>query len=291
MNNKNIPNRFVAKTHFGSFNIKIANREYITIGTKNDCVQIGYIESTNTAVLDWLGTEKGGCEINDKDIHGQNTINMVDLGFTILKQLYPNVNPIISLRDSSTFRCHLPDDNPVSISNMIYNLLLTGKTYYQSRFNATLKYDKSRQAYDYFIKSRLDPLMFDKTYNFNNNDLNRLLRPLLDESNNWAEFFHKLYTQFGRNSCIIMYSWYMKVYGYLAQDAIHSDWVIDISNRPIIEYTITSRNNSTNYTRKRFVYDPYEIRGGYYLSQMKYINHPFKDNRKNIRNITKKINN
>ena len=265
-----IPNRFVAKTDFGSFQIKISNREYITIGTKQDCVQIAYNTSSNTATLDWLGTAKGGCEINGKNIHGSNTVKMVDLGFTILKQLYPSVNPDISLRDSSTFHCNLPDGRPVSISNMIYNLLLTGKTYYQNRFNATLKYVKSQDAYDMFLKTRSDASFFDKSYDFHNKDLNNMLGVILKESDNWADFFERLYSKYGRQSCVVMYSWYLNIYGYLAQTPIHSDWIINIDSRDIIPYTITRRNNSKNYTRKSYVYNPYEFGGGYYPSLIEY---------------------
>lgn len=265
-----IPNNFTVSTDFGLFKIKITNRDYITIGAKENCVQIAYNSTTNNASLDWLGTEKGGCEINDKKIHGKNTVKMVDLGFTILRQLYPNVNPIVSLIDSSKFKCYLPNDIPVSVSNMIYNLLIYGKTYYQKTFNATLKYKASEEAYNSFVKARLDTSMFDKTYNFNNTDLNLLLQPILQSSNNWGEFFDKLYSKFGRNSCVVMYSWYQNVYGYLAQQAVHSEWVIDLNSRPMIDYKITQKNNSNNYTRKRFVYDPNTFSGGYYPSLISY---------------------
>lgn len=267
-----VPNKFVAKTKIGTFDIKITNREYITIGTKTGCVQIGYNNRSNTASLDWLGTEKGGCEALGKDIRGQKTIIMVDLGFTILRQLYPDVNPEVSLCDSSTFKCILPNNTPVHISNMIYNLLLSGKTYYQNKFNAKLKYKASEPAYNHFIRTREDPSIFDKSYNFNNDDLNTLLQPVLQESTNWGDFFNKLHTKFGRQTCVVIYSWYQSVYGYLAQEAIHSEWLIDISNRNKIDYDIISKNNSKNYTRKNFIYNPYEFSGGYFPSLMKYDN-------------------
>jgi hypothetical protein len=267
-----IPNNFVAKTYIGSFNVKIANREYITIGTQHACVQIGYNQMSNVATLDWLGTEKGGCEMTGKEIHGKNTIAMTDLGFTILKQLYPDVNPHIMLRDSSKFPCNLPDGNRVSISNMIYNLLITGKTYYQNKFGATLKYPKSETAYKAFVEARQNPHLFNKSYNFNNSDLNKALAPLLQTSANWGDFFEKIYTSYGRHTCTLLHSWYMDVFGFLAQEAIHADWVIDISTRPYIEYAITTRNNSKNYTRKSYVYNPYDFHGGYFPSQISYHN-------------------
>jgi hypothetical protein len=259
-----IPNNFTVKTDIGSFHIKITNRDYISVGAKNNCVQIAYNTKTNTANLDWLGTAQGGCEIDGKDIRGDDTIKMVDLAFTILQQLYPNVNHLVSLCDSSTFNCRLPNNKPVSMSLMKYNLLLTGKTQYQSKFNATLKYNESLEAYNAFIKNRENNDIFDKTYDFNNNDLNTLLQPILKSSSNWGEFFEKVYKEFGRNTCAVMYSWYLDVYGFLAKQAIHTDWVIDISNRPKITYSIVSKNNTKNFTRKQFVYNPYEFGGGRY---------------------------
>jgi len=67
-----------------------------------------------------------------------------------------------------------------------------------------------------------------------------------------------------------MYSWYQNVYGYLAQQAVHSEWIIDLNSRPMIDYKITQKNNSNNYTRKRFVYDPNPYSGGYYPSLISY---------------------
>ena len=266
----NLPNKFTAKTEFGSFVITITNRDYISVGAKNKCVQIAYNIHKNTAKLDWLGTEKGGCEVNGKDIHGDDTIQMTDLAFTILQQLYPNVNPLISLCDSSTFKCRIPNGNPASISLMKYNLLLSGKTYYQKQFKAKLQYSESEPAYHTFLENRTDPFLFDKSYNFNNKDLNTVLQPILQNSNNWGDFFKKVEDKFGRNTCTLVYSWYLDVYGFLAKQAIHTDWVIDINTRPKINYLITNQNNSRNYTQKSYTYNPYEFSGGYYPSLISY---------------------
>jgi hypothetical protein len=272
-----IPNKFTAKTDIGSFEVTISNRDYINIGSKNYCVQIAYNTKKNTANLDWLGTEKGGCELNGKEIHGDNTIIMTDLAFTILKQLYPNVNPNISLCDSSTFTCRLPNNNPVSISLMKYNLLLTGETYYQRKFLAKLKYIESEPAYNKFLENRSSNIIFDKNYDFNNNELNMILQPILQNSTNWGNFFDTISKRFGRNTCTLVYSWYLNLYGFLAKEAIHSEWSIDLNTRPLIKYTITNKNKSTNYTRKSYVYNPYNFGGGYYprlLSYKQFINKP-----------------
>jgi hypothetical protein len=262
---KSIPNKFTAITDFGSFQVKLTNRgQVINIGTSIYCVQITHDHTENKASLSWLGTDKGGCEETGKAIHGKDTIGMVDLGFTILRQLYPDVNSQVELRDSSKFNCTLPNGTKESISNIIYNLLITGKTYYQRSFGANLKYPGAQSTYDNFVRLRNSPDYFDNEYDFKNDDLNEILRPLAKASNTWADFFEKLYKKYGRASCMYMYPWLYNVYGYLTQmGAIHVDWNINLDERPIIEYNITKQNNNVkNTTRKTYEYNPNVWIGG-----------------------------
>jgi hypothetical protein len=259
------PDKFIAQIDVGLFQIKITNGgEVINIGSTTYCVQITHDNKTNSANLAWLGTENGGCEESGKSIHGSDTVTMVDLGFTILKQLYPNINPLVDLKDSSKFVCKLPNGIKESISNMIYNLLITGQTYYQRRFEAEVKYPATKPAYDKFVEIRNDPSYFDKEYDFNNDDLNIILRPIMYKSNTWADFLNKFYAKYGRDSCTYAYPWLNKLYGYLTQfGAIHVDWTIDITKRPIINYTITKTiNNAKNKTRKIYEYNPFVWGGG-----------------------------
>ena len=270
MSTNNIPNNFVAKTSFGSFQVKITNRDYIIIGSQHKCVQIAYNYKTNIANLDWIQAARGGCEVSGKNIRGINTVAMADLGFTILRQLYPSVEPILHLRDSSKFACRLPDDTSVSVSSMTYHLLLYGKTYYQDRFHATLLYPESEPAYRAFVEARKNPKYFNKNYDFRNDDLNDAFKTLRESSNNWGEFFEQLKHKYNDNTCTLMYSWCMDVFSMLAKVPIHTDWVIDMNTRPMIDYTITSRNNSTNYTRKSYEYSPHIYGGGYFPTLMSY---------------------
>jgi hypothetical protein len=285
MNGLEIPNIFLAKTAFGTFQVKITNRTYISIGAKKNCVQIGYNTDLNEATLDWLGTEQGGCEQNGKTIKGTDTIAMTDLGFTILKNLYPDVKQWIKLRDSSKFNCNLPDGNRYPISNMIYNLLLNGETYYQKKFKAVPLFDEAYPAYETFYSSwKSKPLP--SSFSFQNNDLSEMLMPIYKRSNNWQQFFQELYTIYGRNTCLIMHSWYLNVYSDLARVPITTDWKIDIHTREIIPYEITSVNSIKNYTRKTYAYDPYNFSGGYFPAFIQY-----KDFVNSVRNDkTRKVN-
>ncbi len=260
-----LPDKFVASTEFGLFQIKITNRDYISIGTGNDCVQIAYSVKKNTATLDWLETEKGGCEETGKSIHGKDTIAMVDLGLTILRQMYPHVNKTIYLRDSSKFICILPDGRRYHISNSIYNFLLKGKTYYQDRFNA--------EPVDEFSKSLID--MYQKTwtttnvpndFDFKNPEIELLLEPIKRDSKTWQEFFQNIYKKYGRDSCTIIAPWYLEAYDKIARlGAIHgsisSDWCFNLDTRPMVLYTIT-KTIIKSTTRKNFSYDPYIFGGG-----------------------------
>lgn len=264
-----IPNLFTANTSFGLFRVKITNRTYITIGTKNACVQIVYKPATNRANFDRLETEKGGCEETDKSIYGKDTTAMADLGFTILRKLYPEVDRWITLLDSSTFKCNLPDGNRVPISTMKYILLLHGQTYYQSRFNAIPVYNEALPAYTTFHKAwSSDPLPSD--FSFENDDLSDIFMPIYKTCSTWKEFFQKIYEKYGRKTCTLIHSWYLNVYGSLAKVPITTDWKIDLTTRPMIPFEITSKNNSRNVTRKPLSYDPFNFSGGYYPSYMKY---------------------
>jgi hypothetical protein len=259
-----LPDKFVVKTEFGLFQIKISNRDYITIGTGNDCVQIAYSVKKNTATLDWLGTEKGGCEETGKSIHGKDTTSMVDLGLTILRQLYPSVNPTIYLRDSSTFTCILPDGRKYRISNSIYNLLLKGKTYYQDRFNAVPIDGPSKNAVDVYHQTWASTNIPDD-FDFKNPEIESILEPLKESSKTWQMFFQAIYEKYGRDSCTIMAPWYLEAYSRIAkQGSIHnsigSDWYFDLRTRPMIPYEITNVRNKSS-TRRNYSYDPY-IFGG-----------------------------
>lgn len=267
---EDIPNKFVANTSFGVFQVKITNRTYISIGSKNNCVQIGYNPDTNEGTLDWLGTEKGGCEVDNKHIQGSDTVAMTDLGFTILRKLYPGIHNWIKLRDSSTFKCNLPDGNRVPISNMIYNLLVHGETYYQKRFNAIPYYEEAIPAYTTYHEKWANEHL-SSPFSFHNKDLNEMLMPLYERSHSWQDFFQHIYAIYNRKTCAVIHSWYLDVYGKLAKIPITTDWKIDISTRPMVPFKITNQNNTKNYTRKTYTYDPYNFSGGYYPSLLKYI--------------------
>lgn len=256
-----LPERFTAETEFGKFDVRITNNEYISIGSRNSCVQIGYSVKTNTARLDWLGTEKGGCEKEDNPIRGPLTIKMTDLGFTILRDLIPSVNPFIQLTDSSTFVCILPNGQKIPMSKQKFNLLLFGKTFYQEAFGAVPMNDENK-AHQVFVSARIDPSKKPPIFEFNHPDLNSLLDPIYNKTETWKDFFDELYNQFGyKKLCTLMYPWYLQTIGILTKHEVTSYWKIDITSRPRISYIISNASSGSKATRKNFTYNPFVFGG------------------------------
>ncbi len=265
-----LPNSFTAKTNFGDFHVRIVGNEYINIGGKNDCVQIFYDSYKNMGKLDRLETEKGGCSLSDDDIKGEKTIKMTDLGFTILRKLYPSVKEV-TLIDSAKFPCKLPNGSRASMSYKQFFLLLKGKTYYQDRFEATPEFPQEVQALLDFEKNRKDIQRKPKTFNFMNPSLQAILTPIYDTCSTWETFIKKLQELYNRDVCQIMFPWYLYAYAAIMNMEITTFWKIDISKRPTISFEIKDEKEVQKYTRKNLVYDPSTFWGGF-IYQIQYSN-------------------
>lgn len=257
-----LPESFTARTAFGDFRVRIVGGEYINVGGKNDCVQIFYNSLTNSARLDRLETEKGGCSLSKTDIHGEKTIQMTDLAFTILRSLYPGIHEV-TLIDSAKFVCILPDGSKTPMSYKQFFLLLKGKTYYQERFNAIPTYSHEAAAVEQFVRNINDPMRKPDIFHFMNKDLNDLLTPIYNESKTWKEFIDKLSNKYKRNVCQVMFPWYLHAYAMIMNSEITTFWKIPIDRRNSIEYEIIDIKESKQYTRKNLVYDPSTFWGGF----------------------------
>ncbi len=255
------PAKFRAITPFGDFTVRIVGGDFINVGGKNDCVQIFYDRFTNKARLERLETEKGGCSLSDEEVHGEKTIQMADLGFSILRDIHPSVEEA-TLIDSAKFPCTLPDGKKTPISYKQFFLLLKGKTYYQDRFQAIPEFPAEEEALHTFVKNREDPLRKPAKFNFMNADLNTLLTPVYDDCTTWKEFIEKLYSIYKRGICQVMYPWYLHAYSIIKDTEITTNWKIPLRTRPVIEFGKENTINKSNYTRKNITYDPTTFWGG-----------------------------
>ena len=255
------PTQFRATTPFGDFNVRISGEDFISIGGKNDCVQIFYDRFTNKARLERLETEGGGCSLTDEEIHGEKTIQMTDLGFTILRNMYPSVEEA-TLIDSAKFLCILPNGLKSPISYKQFFLLLRGRTYYQDRFQAIPEFPAEEEAVYQFVKNREDPLRKPSYFNFMNADLNTLLTPIYKNCHTWKEFIENLYVIYKRDICQIMYPWYLHAYSIIKDTEITTNWKIPLLTRQRIEFGQEDGRNTKHYTRKNVTYDPSTFWGG-----------------------------
>lgn len=286
-----LPESFTAKTDFGDFHVRIVGGDYINIGGKNDCVQIYYDFDKNMGKLDRLETEKGGCSLSNEDIKGEKTIKMTDLGFTILRTLYPSVKEV-TLIDSAKFPCKLPDGSRASMSYKQFFLLLKGKTYYQDRFQAIPEFSQEKQPLLDFESNWKNPERKPKTFKFMNPSLQEILTPLYEASSTWEEFIKKLFDIYKRDVCQIMFPWYLDAYSNIKHMEITTNWKIDISNRETIQFEIKDAKEVQRYTRKNLVYDPSTFWGGsiYKIKYDKTTNKEFnnqRNTRKRNRNLRK----
>lgn len=247
-------NKQTCKTQFGKFRIKLEDKN-IYVGGRNFCVNIVLNEFDTQ--LYWLKTEEGGCELNEKEIRGDNTIKMVDLAFSLLRIQPPRLNSLYNRLDDYKRKYYqnikrsevlLLDDSGFTWKNTKKDkkyktnflkgyLLIHRKTWYEEKFNAVmcnpeiyLKYrEKANKNFD-------DPSKKPETFNFINSEAKEKLEPLYKKSTTWGEFINKFVGKYDKEKYKLMYEWYRyAIYIIFDGVEINQDWKIDISKRPYIE--------------------------------------------------------
>jgi hypothetical protein len=266
-------------TEYGVFRITINDDTYIdqqtrsivkigkllTVGGRNSCVFISIPDKQDTAHLTNLKTKDGGCEVNEKKISGLSTIGMVNLAFTIVKEVAPYIQ-YIKLSDESDFTCTFDDGiTKVGISMILYEFILYQQTYYEKRFGAYLKEPIIRALYEERKKGFQGILP--EHFSFNNPDLENILRPIYKQSTTWEDFFEKIKPM--PNVCQILFPWYkfaiQKIFDDMSFERM--TWIINLENNPKVfhvAYTITKttygggkRNKTRKDTSSQYKYDIY----------------------------------
>jgi hypothetical protein len=232
---------FIAKTEFGRFRVsvndvykidiqtreRVVSGKIITIGGKNSCVAIQTESASDTAHLLNVKRTNGGCELNGKEIRGDLTIKMMCLAFTILKRHVPEIKHI-KLEDKSDIPCERHDKSVVGISLALYQIMFYGETWYERHFKAQLVNTLLRNAYNDAKRNLENAPAMD--FDFANDKLNLILRPFLQESSSWRDFFshiHKL-----ENRCEVIFPWYKKAIQRIFNDINfeRQSWIIDVDD-------------------------------------------------------------
>lgn len=244
----------ICKTNFGRFKIKIDNTN-INVGGNTFCVNIALYDTKTT--LYWLKTDEGGCELNEKDIKGNNTVKMVDLAFSLLRKYYPERANNITLLDDSGFSwysfsesSHARKDKKqkkIKTNFLKGYLLIHQKTWYEDKFNAIMCDSEIYSKYKEKVNKNFDdPTKKPESFDFMNSEAKEKLEPLYKSSRTWREFINKFIEKYNEDKYKLMYDWYRQAI-YIIFDGmeINQDWKIDISKRPNIECIQTGGKNKT----------------------------------------------
>jgi hypothetical protein len=238
----------VCQTQFGRFKVKVDDKN-INVGGKTFCVNIALYEKETT--LYWLKTDEGGCELNEKEIRGENTIKMTDLAFSLLRKYYPERSKEVTLLDDSGFSWKDKRGRKYKTNFLKGYLLIHRKTWYEDKFKAVMCnpdiYQEYRNKAD---KNFDDPTKKPETFDFINSDVKEKLDPLYKSSKTWGEFIDKIKYNYADEKYKLIYDWYRQaIYIIFEGMEINQDWKIDITKRPEIE-CIQQQQTGGKRTRK-----------------------------------------
>jgi hypothetical protein len=245
----------ICPTSFGKFKINVDNKN-INVGGKTFCVNIALYETETT--LYWLKTEEGGCELNDKEIRGNNTVNMTDLAFSLLQKYHPERTNPITLIDDSGYSW-IEKNRKYKTNFLKGYLLFHRKTWYEDKFNAVMC---DRDIYNsYRIKADNnfdDPEKKPEKFDFIDSKNKEELELLYKNSKTWGEFINKLQEKYGNDKYKQIYHWYRNAI-YIIFDGmeINQNWEIDILQRPYIECSLKGGYLKKTIKNKKITFKKY----------------------------------
>jgi hypothetical protein len=248
-------NNEVCQSDFGKFMVFI-DKTNIKIGGRSFCVNLALHEKTT--VLYWSKTDAGGCELNEKDIHGKNTINMTDLAFSLLRKYYPERNTFVSLLDDSGFIWKDKTGRTYKTNFLKGYLLFHGKTWYEDKFNAVMCNSDIYKVYrEKADKNFDDPCKKPAVFDFINTEVKEKLGPLYLDSKTWRQFINKIAEKYEKDKYKLIYDWYRSaVYTIFDGMEINQDWKIDISGRPNILCDFISGKKVASFSKYKKL-EPY----------------------------------
>ena len=178
------------------------------------------------------------------------TLNILKLLISYIKDTYTHVTSI-NLNDTSFRECD--NGQIVELSEMSY--VRTGRTWYESHFNAKLK-DKDRDAFLKIEKTFQDKkkiITWDMMKNFISGDLplaENVMREIYDTSETWQDFFGGLSNKIGISKfCIFVAPWLHRfILSTMDYNFSNVKYTIDITNIPYVNYTVTNQQQGGKRT-------------------------------------------
>jgi hypothetical protein len=238
----------VCETEFVKFRIKL-DKENIKVGGRNFCVNLALYQKETS--LYWLKTADGGCELEEKDIRGNKTIQMTDLAFSLLRKYHPERNTFVTLLDDSGFSWKDKSGRTLKTNFLKGYLLFYGKTWYEDKFNAVMCNSELYRVYREKANTHFDdPSKKPESFDFLDTEAKEKLTPLYRDSKTWREFTNKIIEKYGEIKYSLIYHWYRSAI-YIIFDGIeiNQDWKIELSQRPNYSCRVMSQRGGKK-TRK-----------------------------------------
>lgn len=221
------------------------NHYLLNVGGNYDkCIFITIYPSESTKseeiILSWAEVIDKECTVNSQIIKGHKTIEMMNLAFTIARDIAPNAK-YAKLNDMSYFYCNTPDGKK-KVSLPPYHIAFYDKTWYEDKFKAVLLNSNDYKKYKDCIMGMYEEDTKPSYFDFGNKRLAEILEPLYIEAKTWKQFFKLIDKTFPNDKCTIMYPWIESAISLIFKQNgggdlyIGKEWIIDLNKVPIIHY-------------------------------------------------------
>ena len=242
---------YTIKTTYGKFNVtfRIVREKddkptefTVSIGSiDKKCVQLTVptLETGETAAkLLWVESDEG-CSL-ERYIEKGLAQHMTLLGLTIIRLINKNIRTV-TFEDMSSFKCDVPDEmsylktgrksreeNKIQVPMKPFHIAFHGATWYEYYFDAKL--EKNHNIYCELKRNMYNSEKKPRTFNFINEELQRELEPLYNETTTWYDFFQAIAKKYGKKKCAIVYPWISSAMETIFEGNIYespSKWYID----------------------------------------------------------------
>lgn len=234
----------------GAFRVEINPQQFgdkilyttLSVGGNTDkCVNLTIYPSNSSdskkIVLSWTEVIDKSCTVNSQVVKGNKTIEMLNLAFTIAKEIAPYAEYVL-LNDMSYFNCDTPDGK-IKVSLPPYYIAFHNKMWYEDKFKAVMINEEDYKKYKTYIQNMYKENSMLESFNFGNTQLNEILYPLYKETKTWKGFFNLIEKHYPNEKCVVMYPWINNAMNMIFEGNqlfVGYEWKINLSNIQKIQY-------------------------------------------------------
>lgn len=234
-------------------------------GNEDKCVNLtihpSYSQKSKEIILSWTEVLHKECTVDQQKVKGVKTIEMLNLAFTIAKEIAPYAEYIL-LNDRSFFECSTPDGIR-KVSLPAYHIAFHDKTWYEDKFHATMMNSENYTLYKKYLQNMYKENMMPEDFDFGNAELRELLTPLYHTTKTWKDFFKSIEYTYPKDKCLLMYPWIesaIRIIFERTQLFAGEDWKIMLDKSPHIHYyeidkSYVQQGGEQKYVPQTFAYN------------------------------------